>query len=93
MASDFITSALAGAHKTLDAANSSSVGTKSGHSNFSDSSAAKPTHEYSNTPYSLVKSAAKKALGPTDEAVHEAGDTGKGIKSNMENAAAVKDVK
>ena len=34
MASDFITSALAGAHKALDDANKSSVGTKSGHSGF-----------------------------------------------------------
>jgi len=34
MATDFVTSALAGAHKALDNANNSSVGTKSGHSGF-----------------------------------------------------------
>lgn len=34
--------ALASAHKTLDAANKSSVGTKSGHSNFSPKSSSAP---------------------------------------------------
>lgn len=87
MASDFITSALAGAHKALDSANNSSVGTKSGHSGFTPHAApaSKATHEYSDAPYSLVK----KALAPSKQVVQEADDTGKGIKSNMENAKAV----
>lgn len=39
--------ALASAHKALDTANSGSVGTKSGHSNFSKSTAAPAKTDYS----------------------------------------------
>lgn len=44
MASDFVSSALANAHKALDNANNSSVGTKSGHSGLSKST---PPSDYS----------------------------------------------
>lgn len=84
----FINNALAGAKKALADANNSSVGTKSGHSNFS-----KPqTHEYSQAPYgiaSAARSALKKVTQPSTEAVHEAADTAAGIKSNMEKMKEV----
>jgi len=82
----FVSNALAGAKTALANANKSSVGTKSGHSNFSQ------PHEYSGAPYSLVsaaKSAMKKVTAPASEASHEAADTAAGIKNNIERMKEV----
>lgn len=85
-----VDSILAGAKRTLNHAN-----------HFSDSvegpkaAAPKPTHEFSSAPYSLVgkaQSIIKNATAPSSDSVKEAGDIGHSIKTNQDNAAAVKDV-
>jgi hypothetical protein len=54
MASDFVSSALASAHKALSDANNSSVGTKSGHSGITPS---KPAASPAKSDYSHARAA------------------------------------
>lgn len=84
----FISNALAGAKTALMNANNSSIGTKSGHSNFT----APQTHEFAHAPYSMVsaaKSAMKKVAPPSSEVSQEASDTAAGIKGNIERMREV----
>jgi len=84
----YIANALAGAKTALANANKSSVGTKSGHSNFSQPQ----THEYAHAPYSMVsaaKSALKKAAAPATGLAEEAHSAGEGIASRLREQAAV----
>ena len=78
----YVANALAGAKTALENANKSSVGTKSGHSNFSQPQ----THEYSHAPYSIAnaaRSAIKKVAAPVTGLAKEASDAGVGISERL----------
>lgn len=86
MASDFITSALASAHKTLEGVDKSSIGTKSGHTNF-QKPAGKPAA--APTDYSHARDA-RKASG--DEFMGVKADQGTELKAAEANREAAKKV-
>jgi hypothetical protein len=84
MGSDFITNALASAHKTLDDVGKSSIGTKSGHTNFPSPKPAAPAA--SATDYSHAREARK----PSFMGVQS--DQGPELKAAEANREAAKKV-
>jgi hypothetical protein len=83
--SSFITNALASAHKTLDDVNKSSVGTKSGHTNFPGT---KPAPAAAKTDYSHVR--AQRPGG--DSFMGVKADQGTELKAAEQNREAAKQV-
>jgi hypothetical protein len=88
MASDFITSALANAHKALDTANNSSVGTRSGHSGLIPEKPAAPAA--SKTDYSHARTA--RTSEGSGEFMGVKSDSGSELKAAEANREAAKKV-
>jgi hypothetical protein len=86
MGSDFITNALASAHKTLDDVGKSSIGTKSGHTNFGPKPAGKPAAASSD--YSHARAARSEG----DSFMGVKADQGAELKGAEANREAAKKV-